>query len=121
MAEGWARHLFGSSMAVQSAGSRPSQVNPYAIEVMGEAGIDLSSHRSKSVDDIDPAGIDTVITLCAEEPCPAFFGNVRSLHWGIDDPASEAPLLREQMLARFRAARDEIARKFREWQVAGFE
>lgn len=63
MAEGWARHLFGAQMKVQSAGSQPTRVNPYAFEVMKEAGIDLSQHSSKSVDEIRPEGIDTVITL----------------------------------------------------------
>ena len=108
MAEGWARHLFGAQMTVQSAGSKPGRVNPYAIEVMNEVGIDLTGHSSKSVDDIVPEGIDTVITLCTEEVCPVFFGSVRRLHWAIPDPASSEPLSREEMLVRFRTARDEI-------------
>ena len=66
MAEGLARKLFGDRVRVQSAGSEPSQVNPYAIEVMAEVGVDLRAHRSKSVQSIDPATVGTVITLCAE-------------------------------------------------------
>ena len=88
MAEGLARKIFGKRNAVQSAGSEPSQVNPYAIEVMRELGVDLSTHHSKSVQTIDPASVGTVITLCAEEVCPVFLGKVRRLHWPIQDPAS---------------------------------
>jgi arsenate reductase (thioredoxin) len=112
MAEGLARSMYGSSAVVASAGSKPSRVNPYAIDVMKEAGIDLSSHASKSVDDIDPADVDVVITLCAEEVCPVFLGTVKRVHWPIPDPASNDPSLdREEMLARFRTARDTIRSK----------
>ncbi len=109
MAEGLARRMFGDAVPVESAGSRPSRVNPYAVEVMREVGIALSNHRSKSVDTIDPAGVDTVVTLCAEGVCPAFLGAARRLHWPIPDPASDDPTIsREAMLTRFRAARDDI-------------
>lgn len=109
MAEGLARSIFGDKVRVQSAGSRPSRVNPYAIEVMKEVGIDLAAHHSKSVDTIDPATVDTVITLCAEEVCPVFLGQVRRLHWPIPDPASDDPALTpDDLRARFRAARDQI-------------
>lgn len=109
MAEGLARALFGERARVQSAGSQPSRVNPFAVEVMREIGIDLDAHVSKSVDSIDPASVDTVVTLCAEEVCPAFLGRARRHHWPIPDPASSDPTLtREQMLARFRAARDTL-------------
>ncbi|MCC7542978.1 MAG: arsenate reductase ArsC [Deltaproteobacteria bacterium] len=115
MAEGLARELFGSRIAVQSAGSEPSLVNPYAIEVMREVGVDLTTHHSKSVQTIDPATVGTVITLCAEEVCPAFLGKARRLHWPIEDPATkDTSLPREEMLKRFRAARDEIRRKLEE-------
>ncbi len=109
LAEGLARKLFGDRVRVQSAGSNPSRVNPYAIEVAREVGVDLTTHASKSVDTIDPASVDTVITLCAEEVCPVFLGSARRIHWPIPDPASDDPSLgREEMLARFRAARDRI-------------
>lgn len=107
MAEGLARMLFGR-IPVQSAGSEPSSVNPYAVEVMGEIGVDLSTHRSKSVQTIDPTNVGTVITLCAET-CPVFLGEARRLHWPIPDPASEDQSIpRDKMLARFRAVRDTI-------------
>ena len=109
MAEGLARKRFGSRVVVQSAGSEPSTVNPYAVEVMREIGVDLAGHHSKSVQTIDPASIGTVITLCAEEVCPLFLGQARRLHWPIADPASQDPTLsRDEMLARFRTAREQI-------------
>jgi arsenate reductase len=109
MAEGLGRMVFGDRLPVESAGSEPSRVNPWAVEVMREIGVDLSSHRSKSVQTIDPATVATVVTLCAEEVCPAFLGEARRLHWPIPDPASrDETIPREEMLARFRTARDEI-------------
>ncbi|WP_243317440.1 arsenate reductase ArsC [Geothrix paludis] len=111
LGEGLARQLF-PGFRVQSAGSWPSRVNPYAIEVLAERGIDASAHTSKPVSDIDPASVDLVITLCAEEVCPAFLGKAERLHWPIPDPASDDPSLTpEDLRARFRAARDEIARR----------
>lgn len=112
MAEGLARSMFGLRAVIASAGSKPSRVNPFAIEVMKEVGIELDAHRSKSVDEIDPANVDVVITLCAEEVCPVFLGEVKRLHWPIPDPASDDPTLgRDEMLARFRTARDTIRAK----------
>jgi arsenate reductase (thioredoxin) len=109
MAEGLARKLFGARVAVASAGSEPSHVNPYAIEVMRDVGVDLTTHRSKSVQTVDPSTVGVVITLCAEEVCPVFLGEAKRLHWPISDPASkDATVPREEMLTRFRAARDQI-------------
>lgn len=109
MAEGIARMILGDRVTVQSAGSEPATVNPWAIEVMKELGVDLGTHRSKSVLDIDPETVSTVVTLCAEEVCPAFLGQAKRLHWPIPDPASKDPSLgREDMLRRFRTARDTI-------------
>jgi arsenate reductase len=109
MAEGLARAMFPVSVRVQSAGSRPATVNPYAIDVMREIGIDLTTHQSKSVDTIDPASVDAVITLCAEEVCPLFLGHVQRFHWPLEDPATTPPgATREVMLGRFRAARDDL-------------
>ena len=109
MAEALARARWGDRVRVQSAGSRPSHVNPYAIEVMAERGLDLSSHTSKSVDSIDPASVDLVVTLCAEEVCPVFLSQAPRLHWPIDDPASDDPALGpEELRARFRRAAAEI-------------
>ncbi len=112
MAEGLGRLIFGDRVPVESAGSEPSKVNPYAIEVMRELGVDLTAHHSKSVQTIDPATVGTVITLCAEEVCPVFLGRARRLHWPIPDPASKDPSLgREEMLSRFRTARDTLREK----------
>jgi arsenate reductase len=112
MAEGLARDLFGDRVRVQSAGSAPSAVNPYAVEVMDELGISLAAHTSKSVDTIDPTSVDTVITLCAEEVCPVWLGKAERIHWPIPDPASTNPALsRADLLARFRHARDTIREK----------
>jgi arsenate reductase len=109
IAEGLGRMIFGDSVPVLSAGSEPSKVNPYAIEVMRELGVDLTTHHSKSVQTIDPTTVGTVITLCAEEVCPVFLGKARRLHWPIPDPASkDLSIPREEMLTRFRAARDTI-------------
>jgi arsenate reductase len=112
IAEGLARQMVGDRVTIQSAGSQPSRVNPYAIEVMREVGIDLASHTSKSVDTIDAAGVDVVITLCAEEVCPVFLGKVRRIHWPIPDPASDDPsLTRDALLSRFRTARETLRGK----------
>ena len=105
MAEGLARALHGAE--VQSAGSHPAEVNPHAIAVMAEIGVDISGARSKSVDGIDPESVDTVITLCAEEVCPVFLRDARRIHWPIADPAGVAGDDAEVQSA-FRQARDEI-------------
>jgi arsenate reductase len=109
LAEGLARARFGDRVRIQSAGSQPTRVNPFAIEIMAEAGHDISAHASKLVDAIDPDGIDLVVTLCAEEVCPAFLRPVRRLHWPIPDPASATPLPDAEMRERFRRARATIA------------
>lgn len=109
MAEGLARALFGERVAVMSAGSAPSTVNPYAVEVMREVGVDITAQRSKSVETIDAATVGTVVTLCAEEVCPVFLSAARRLRWPIVDPASDDPArTRDEALAAFRAARDQI-------------
>jgi arsenate reductase len=114
MAEGLARHMLPEDYIVQSAGSAPGKVNPYAIAVMSELGIDIKNQVSKSVDDLDKSGIELVITLCAEEVCPVFSGKVERLHWPLPDPASREPLDEAIMLDRFRAARNAIRQKIEE-------
>lgn len=108
MAEGLARRLFGETVRVQSAGSNPTHVHPLAIAVMAEVGIDIAGHTSKSVDTIDPAAVDTVITLCAEAVCPVFLGQAERLHWPLPDPAGHEDESHTQQLERFRAAREQI-------------
>jgi len=115
MAEALARARYGAQAQVQSAGSQPSRVNPHAIAVIAERGLDLSTHSSKSVATIDPATVDVVVTLCAEEVCPLLLGAARRLHWPIDDPASTDPSLTpEAMRARFRRAASEIEARLAE-------
>ncbi len=113
MAEGLARKQFGDAVRVQSAGSQPSSVNPLALRAMSEIGIDIRGHTSKSADTIDPSNVDTVITLCAEEVCPAFLGEAQQLHWPLPDPASSGQTQEEQ-LEKFREVRNEIARRLEE-------
>ena len=110
MAEGLARARFGRRVNVQSAGSRPSTVNPLAVRAMAELDIDIAGHRSTSVDTIDPTGVDTVVTLCAEEVCPAFLGLAPQVHWSLPDPVAATGSEAER-LQRFRQVRDEIARR----------
>lgn len=113
MAEGLARARWGERVRAESAGSRPSHVSPWATEVMSEVGIDLAGQRSKSVGEIDPAGVTVVVTLCAEEVCPVVLSSAPRRHWPITDPAATG-LGRDEMLARFRAARDAIAARLPE-------
>lgn len=110
MAEGIARSLAPPGVTVSSAGSQPSRVNPLAIRALDELGIDIRSHTSKSVDHISPAGIDAVITLCAEEVCPVFLGKAHRVHWGLPDPAG-AGRNEEEQLQAFRNVRDELRRR----------
>jgi arsenate reductase (thioredoxin) len=111
MAEGLARHHAPEGVTIYSAGSEPSRVRPQAIEVMSEIGIDVTGHSSKGVDALPVALIDTVITLCAEEVCPVFPGQVERLDWGMPDPAGHEDEPWEAQLARFRVARDAIQAK----------
>lgn len=109
MAEGLARDLFGDDVRVQSAGSSPTRVNPFAIHAMAEVGIDLETHSSKSVQDIAPDSVDLVVTLCAEEACPLFLTKAPKLHWPLQDPdRKQEQLTDKERLVHFRNARDQI-------------
>ncbi len=110
LAEGIARSLAPAGVTVSSAGSAPTTVRPEAVEVLREIGIDISAHRSKSVKEVNPAEVDGVVTLCADEVCPAFPGRVARIHWGLPDPAAAAGD-REARLAAFRSVRDELRRR----------
>ena len=115
IAEGLAKRWFDGNHTVQSAGSEPSQVNPFAVQALDEIGIDISSHSEKSVSELDATEIDVVITLCAEEYCPTFLGHAERIHWPIPDPVTTEPLGPEARLKRFRNARDTIASKLHTW------
>lgn len=113
LAEGLAKKIFPNA-EIQSAGSRPSTLNPYAVKVMTEIGIDISNHYSKSVNDLNPnfiSQLDFVITLCAEEVCPVIISKAKKLHWPFPDPASKEPIPDEEMLKKFSIARDNISKK----------
>lgn len=110
MAEGIARALAPASVKISSAGSAPSRLNPLAVLALAEVGIDISGHRSKSVDEIPPGDVDAVVTLCAEEVCPVFLGKARRIHWGLPDPASAGGNDAERLQA-FRDVRDELRRR----------
>lgn len=117
LAEGLARRIFGDTVQVQSAGSHPSRVNPYAVRALHEVGIDIAAQRSKSVDEIDPETVDLVITLCAEEVCPAFLGRAARLHWPLPDPDRKGEALSDdERMAHFRAARDAIEARLKALQ-----
>lgn len=107
MAEGIARSLARPDISVWSAGSRPTSVRAEAIAVLGEIGIDISSHRSKAVAEIPVNEVDTVVTLCGEEECPVFLGNATRLHWGLPDPAAVAGSEAERLEA-FRRVREDL-------------
>ena len=110
MAEGIARSMVPAGTKVWSAGSRPTSVRPEAVAVLKEIGIDISHHRSKVVDEIPAAEVDTVITLCGEEECPVFLGKAERLHWGLPDPAAVGGA-EEGRLTAFRNTRDELRRR----------
>ncbi len=114
MAEGFARLMAPAGTEVYSAGSEPTVINPLAVRAMREVGIDISSHRSKSVAEIDKDRIATVITLCAEEVCPIFPGPVERLHWPFPDPAA-ASGSEEERFAAFRRVRDQIQSRLEEF------
>jgi arsenate reductase len=116
MAEGLLRELGGGRFEVESAGTRPGGVRPEAVEAMREAGVDISSHRSKSVDEFAGREFDYVITVCdnAAANCPVFPGKAERVHHGFEDPAAVAGGWDER-LAAFRRVREELAGWLRAW------
>jgi len=109
MAEGSLRHEAGAAFEVFSAGTKPTQVRPEAVAVMREAGIDISGHRSKSVDEFEGQDFDFVITVCdnAKQSCPIYPAKTKRIHWSIEDPAAVQGS-EEEILAAFRRIRDEL-------------
>lgn len=114
MAEGILRHDGGDVFEVASAGMEASFVRPQAIKVMSEIGIDITDHRSKSVDEFRGQEFDYLITVCdnASERCPVFPGNVKRIDWSFDDPAAVTGE-EETKLENFRRVRDEIRARLR--------
>lgn len=110
MAEGWLRHLAGDRYEVLSAGAKPAgYVHPLAIQAMAEVDVDISQHRSKSIDEFAGQSLDLLVTVCdkAHESCPMYAGAKRQVHWGFEDPAHSTGTEAEKM-AVFRRVRDEI-------------
>jgi arsenate reductase len=114
MAEGVLRHFGGDRFEVFSAGTKPSQVNPVAIQIMKEIGIDISAQRSKHVDEFKGQKFDYVITVCnnAKESCPVFVGGGNFLHWPFPDPPHNQEI-NDRVINGFRQVRDMICEKFR--------
>ena len=114
MAEGWARHLHGDTIEAYSAGIEKHGMNPCAVHVMAEAGVDISQHSSKTLDELAYLTFDSVITVCghADEHCPVFPGKTKVIHVGFEDPPKLPQHLPdgEEKLAVYRRVRDEIRR-----------
>lgn len=121
MAEAFLRALAGDRFEVASAGTEATRVHPLAIRAMGEVGIDLSGHTSKTIDAFLGRPWNYVITVCdsANQRCPIFPGHTRRLHWRFDDP-SLATGTEQDRLETFRRVRDQIIVRIREW-VADLE
>lgn len=116
MGEGLLRTLSQNQLDVSSAGTTPSQVNPYAVLAMADVGIDIRNHTSKSLNQFIHQEFDYVITVCdnAAETCPVFPGPAKRIHWSFPDPAAVKGS-HEEKLAAFVRVRDAIEEQFRLW------
>ena len=116
MAEGIINHFFRNKIAAFSAGTKATSVNPTAIEVMQEIGIDISKHESKNLTAFDGQNFDYVITLCgnANETCPLYIGGTKKTHIGFDDP-TKVQGTKEEILCEFRRVREEIKEKLTDY------
>ncbi len=114
MAEGWARHYLGDRIEPLSAGIEAHGMNPRAVQVMREAGVDIASQSSKLINTFQDVPLDLLITVCghADENCPAFLGKSRVVHIGFDDPPklAQSAHTEEEGLEHYRRVRDEIRR-----------
>jgi arsenate reductase len=116
MAEGWTRHLKGDVIEAYSAGIETHGLNPHAVKVMAEAGVDISAQRSQNIEEFRDVNVDVVVTVCghAHETCPFFPGNSKVVHAGFNDPPQMARELaqqgasEEEQLECYRQVRDEI-------------
>lgn len=116
LAEGLAKVVFPGG-EIQSAGSNPGKLNPFAVQAMNEIGIDISRQHSKSTEELSPkfiATLDYVITLCAEEVCPIMISDAKKLHWPLPDPAGSGS--ESELIERFRRTRDEIKKRLEEFK-----
>jgi arsenate reductase len=112
MAEGWARHLKGEVIEAFSAGTHPKALDPLAVQVMADVGIDISAQAPKSLDAVAHLPLDYVVTVCddAHEVCPVFPGRATMIHRGFDDPPRLAVTAksREEAVGQYARVRDEI-------------
>ena len=112
MAEGWTRHLKGDVIEAYSAGIETHGLNPKAVQVMREAGVDISGHRSQHIDESKDIQLDIVVTVCghAHESCPVFGGSTKVVHVGFDDPPklAEDAANEQEAMDCYRRVRDEI-------------
>lgn len=119
LAEGLAREIFPDA-EIQSAGSRPGKLSPFAVQVMKEVGIDISKHYSKSYENLSPkliVNLSYIITLCDEEVCPVISSqSAKKLHWPFPDPVPKDPMSEDESLRHFRIARDGIKSKLLEFK-----
>ncbi len=120
LAEGLAKQLFPEA-EIRSAGTHPSQLNPYAVTALKEIGVDISNQYSKSIDDLSPrfvVKIDYIITLCAEEVCPTMVApRAKKMHWPFPDPTTKESLSDAESLRRFRETRDAIVARLKEFKA----
>lgn len=119
MAEAWLRTTCGDFLEVESAGLKPGKLNPLVVQAMSEAGVDISGHRTQSVDEVLQRGerFDYVVTVCDEtsaEQCPVFPGSGTRMHWGFPDPSAVTGT-EEEKLTEVRVIRDEIRRRVESW------
>ena len=114
MAEGLAKHFLSKDLTIHSSGSNPTTVNPIAIKVMQEINIDISTHYSKSYDNLPQQfkeDLNLVITLCKEEICPILPKNIEHIHLSIDDPANSSYFTEEEQILNFRKIRNKLKEK----------
>jgi len=112
MAEGWTRRLKGDMIEPYSAGIETHGLNPTAVKIMAEVGVDISGHRSKLIDELRDVPFDYVVTVCdhANESCPVFPGKVKRVHVSFDDPPrlARSAMTEEEALGHYRRVRDQI-------------
>lgn len=119
MAEGLAKKILGPSVQIKSAGSKPTTVNPFAIQSLREIGIDISQSQPKSIDSLPKkflGSIDYVITLCAEEVCPVVISEAKKIHWPLPDPA-QVTGSDEYKLQHFRDVRDTLKNRIENFKL----
>lgn len=120
IAEGLARAMLPPGTQIQSAGSKPGTLNPWAVTVMKEIDIDITKHRSKAFADLPNEfrnHLDYIITLCADEVCPIVPSGAQKLHWPLPDPATKESVSDDESLRRFRDTREALKAKLAQFKL----